>query len=164
VLLKRSAENIETPAEGDPALAELGAVITNARAEMQRLVQLGELQGDPLRHPIEALSVHLGALQQFAVTSSQVATGGAQNASLTAKQIDDIGRQLMGGCQGWTHSFVRASFWRGQAILAIVVLGAVAIGFGSGWWAHSLPAGLTCADQADGSRVCWMYTRLPPHR
>jgi hypothetical protein len=36
-------------------------VITDAGAEIIRLVQLGELQNDPIRHPIRALSVHLEA-------------------------------------------------------------------------------------------------------
>src|ERR1700712_4204639 len=116
MLRKRSAERSEPQVDGDPALAELGAVITNARAEMQHLVQLGDLQGDPLRHPIQALSVHLGALHQFAVTSNRAGIGAAQNAALTDRQVDDIGRQLMGGCQGWVHSFVRASYWRSQAV------------------------------------------------
>jgi hypothetical protein len=30
-----------------------------------------------------------------------------------------------------------------------------------GWWVHSPPSQLACADQTDGSRICWMYTRLP---
>jgi hypothetical protein len=83
---------------------------------------------------------------------------------LSDKQVNDIARQLLGGCQGWTRSFVRMSYWRSQAVLAIVVLGAVVVGFGAGWRAHSPPSELACADQTDGSRLCWMYTRLPVGR
>jgi hypothetical protein len=38
--------------------------VATARAEMDRLVTLGGLQSDPLRYPIEALSVHLDALNK----------------------------------------------------------------------------------------------------
>jgi hypothetical protein len=33
-----------------------------------------------------------------------------------------------------------------------------------GWWLHSPPSALGCGDQSDGSRICWMYTRLPTPR
>jgi hypothetical protein len=51
-----------------------------------------------------------------------------------------------------------------RAGIAIGVAVSLAVGatcaFG-GWWMHAPPSELACADQADGSRVCWMYTRLP---
>lgn len=51
-----------------------------------------------------------------------------------------------------------------RAGIAIGVTVSLAVGatcaYG-GWWMHSPPAELACADQTDGSRICWMYTRLP---
>ncbi len=158
VLRKRSGE-IETPDRDDLALSELASVVAGAKAEMQHLVQLGELQGDPLRHPIQALTVHLDAMHRLTIAGQTL--DGMQQAAITDKQIDDIGLRLMGSAQGWARSFVRTSYWKSQAVLAIVVLGAVLAGAGAGWWAHSPPTELACADQADGSRVCWMFTRLP---
>jgi hypothetical protein len=84
---------------------------------------------------------------------------GAQ--SLSDKQVSDIGRQIMGGCQGWARSFVRTSYWQSQATLAAVIIVVAAAAFGTGWWMHTPPSELACADQVDGSRLCWMYTRLP---
>jgi hypothetical protein len=42
----------------------------------------------------------------------------------------------------------------------------VSLAFGAacafgGWWWRGDPPELQCADQSDGSRVCWVYTRLP---
>ena len=46
---------------------------------------------------------------------------------------------------------------------------AVSLAFGAvcgagGWWVHSPPSELACADQSDGARIGWMYTRLPTAR
>jgi hypothetical protein len=42
-----------------------------------------------------------------------------------------------------------------------VVLAAILIGIAIGWWMHSPATELACGDQADGSRMCWMWVRLP---
>lgn len=42
-----------------------------------------------------------------------------------------------------------------------VVLLALLIGIAIGWGFHNPPSQLVCGDQADGSRMCWMYTKLP---
>jgi hypothetical protein len=39
--------------------------------------------------------------------------------------------------------------------------GMLAVGIAAGWWVHRPPSKPACADQADGARLCWMYTRLP---
>ena len=49
---KRRRSGCQPPAVDEAALAEMGQVISDARAEIIRLVQLGELQNDPIRHPI----------------------------------------------------------------------------------------------------------------
>jgi hypothetical protein len=134
-------------------------VVAGAKAEIGRLVQLGELQDDPLRHPIQALAVHLDAMQKITVAGQT--SGGTQQSALTDQQVDDIGRRLMVSCQVWSRSIVSASYWRSQATLAAVIVSVAALAFGGGWWMHSPPSEMACADQADGSRLCWMYTKLP---
>jgi hypothetical protein len=120
----------------------------------------GILPDDPMGPVVEALA-EIPTEVELRIAPLLAELRNASGPALSDRQADDIGRQLMGGCQGWTRSFVRASFWRSQAVLAVVVLGAVVGGFGAGWWAHSPPTELACGDQADGSRICWMYTRLP---
>lgn len=48
----------------------------------------------------------------------------------------------------------------GLAVAGALVIGA-SLAFFAGWWVFTPPSQLACADQNDGSRVCWMYTRLP---
>jgi hypothetical protein len=151
----------ELPPDPDVALdPELGKAIKDAQAEMERLIQLGELQNDPIRHPIQALSVHLDALLKLSTAHSQALTR-KSGAAFTDEQIDDIGRRLLSGCQTWSRSLVRASLVKSWAILAAALLGASVLGVGAGWWLHTPPSELVCGDQADGARICWMYTRLP---
>jgi hypothetical protein len=45
-------------------------------------------------------------------------------------------------------------------MMACLLLAAMLIGAGAGWWLHSPPSEMVCADQADGSRICWLYQRL----
>lgn len=126
----------------------------------------GILPADPLGPVVEALA-DIPAEVEMRIAPLLAELQETRNAAaqpLSDKQVNDIARQLLGGCQGWTRSFVRMSYWRSQAVLAIVVLGAVVVGFGAGWRAHSPPSELACADQTDGSRLCWMYTRLPMGR
>jgi hypothetical protein len=60
----------EQPSVRDVALdPELGKAIKDAQAEMERLIRLGEQQNDPIRHPIQALSVHLDALLKLSTST-----------------------------------------------------------------------------------------------
>jgi hypothetical protein len=86
----------ELPSVPDVALdPELGKAIKDAQAEMERLIQLGELQNDPIRHPIQALSVHLDALLKLSTAHTQALTRQSGGAAFTDEQIDDIGRRLL---------------------------------------------------------------------
>jgi hypothetical protein len=88
------------------------------------------------------------------------------------KQVDDVGRRLLGACQAWSKGPVRASLWRSSAALTATVLVAVVLGFGAGWLYRGpaqIVAGITggtpkCDDQPDGGRLCWIpvYERPPP--
>jgi hypothetical protein len=57
--------------------------------------------------------------------------------AFTDRQIDDVGRRLLGACQAWSAGLVRASLWKSWAALAATVLVAVVLGFGAGWWLGS---------------------------
>jgi hypothetical protein len=57
----------------------------------------------------------------------------------------------------------RLSIEIGLSVAGALVIGSL-VGFGSGRWMRSPPSELACADQTDGSRICWMYTRLPTVR
>lgn len=66
--------------------------------------------------------------------------------------IDQLDETLL---HRWTQ-FNRA----GIAIGVVVMLTFGAVCAAAGWWWGDPPV-LQCADQPDGSRVCWMYERLP---
>jgi hypothetical protein len=55
-----------------PSEPGLNAAIAAAQADMERLIQLGGLQSDPLRHPIRALSVHLDVLTRLGERDERV--------------------------------------------------------------------------------------------
>ena len=51
-----------------------------------------------------------------------------------------------------------------RAAIAVGVVVTLAFGVvcvAGGWWWRGDPPELQCGDQPDGSRVCWMYERLP---
>jgi hypothetical protein len=139
----------------DDPLIELRAQVSAAQAEMDRLIQVAELKEDPLRYPIEAIGIGVGTILKL-VEAARVET---DKVSLTDRQVEDMSTRLMGACQGWAWTHVRASYWRNQAILGVLMVGLAAAGFGAGWWLQG--SRLSCADQADGSRACWIYVRPP---
>jgi hypothetical protein len=112
---------------------ELGKAIKDAQAEMERLIRLGELQNDPIRHPIQALSVHLDALLKLSTAHSQALTRQSGGAAFTDEQVNDIGRRLLGSCQTWSRSLLRGALWKSWSAIAATVLIATILGFGAGW-------------------------------
>jgi hypothetical protein len=129
---------------------------------MERLVQLGELQNDPIRHPIRALSVHLDALLKVSMALSQVPAR-QSGAALTDKQAEDIGRRLLGACQAWSGSLVRASLVRSWALLAATLLAAMLVGGLVSWLAFGRPLNEVCMDQ-NGGRLCGQWVISPGGR
>jgi anti-sigma-K factor RskA len=99
--------------------------------------------------------------RQIAEFEALMAAAKQPPAGLTDKQAAAIGRQLLGGCEAWSRRLVRASLWRSWALLAVAALAVLVLGIGIGWRLYAPPAELTCADQTDGSRICYMYARLP---
>jgi hypothetical protein len=129
---------------------EMGRVVAEAQAEMDRLVRLGNLQNDPIRHPIQALSVHLGAFHKLIEAAKRPCTG------------DDIRRLTpSAGARNRRTALIAA----GTLMLAFLA------GTGAGYWLSGVvpvSAGVhagaeRCEDRTDGSRLCWIpvYERLP---
>jgi hypothetical protein len=100
----------------------------------------------------------LGELVEFVNEVRQVRQ---PEAAFNDKQVENITQRLLGSTQAWTKRFVRTSYLRSVAVLLVALLGALGLGIGVGWWVFAPPSQLACADQTDGSRLCWMYTRLP---
>lgn len=133
--------------------------------------EAGILPDDPLGPVVEALAdipaevdLRIGpALAEMRALTAAVEKIAAQPAGtvLTDKQTDDIGRRLLGSCQAWSRGLVRASMWRSWALIGATVAVVFAAGMGAGWVLTKPASELQCADQSDGSRACWFYTKLP---
>jgi hypothetical protein len=135
MLRVRSAEELGTnPAsENRITLApEVGDVITEARSEMERLMQMGELQNDPLRHPIAALSVHLDALHKLFVDGTLTLASQIEAAKRPVSE-EDIRRLTQAAASGASQHamyLARAANWRTLliALLAVVAFGLLCVG------------------------------------
>lgn len=126
------------PAVDEAALAEMRQVIADAQAEISRLVQLGELQNDPLRHPIQALSVHLDALYKVTRAGSQAL---AKQLQVAAERItpaepavrdEELRQAVVEGiaASGMAHKLSA----RNAAVGAGLLLAAVLAGGRAGYW------------------------------
>jgi hypothetical protein len=154
---------------------DMGEVVGAAKAEMDRLIQLGRLQGDPLRHPIEALAVHLDAMHKLqadaAALPDEVAlrvapllaeiksfTAAAREPRFTPSQVDTLGRHLATRCAA-------ALEWRSTTIFCATLLaGTLAGGIIDRFLLAPSPdlSQLTCGLVVDGRLACWFYPRTPP--
>ncbi len=115
--------------------------------------------GDPIAPAISAIAAAVGAHNRLAVDAflkmeKLIQDGrkpwGRDEMRIVINQLDET---LL---HRWT-AFNRAAIGIG-VVLALAFGACCALG---GWWMHAPPSELACADQADGSRICWMYTRLP---
>ena len=154
----------------DDNLAEMGKVVADARLEIARLVQLGELQHDPIRHPIEALSVHLDALYKLASASSK--TLAAQIWAVGRPFDEDKLQQAVArGIYDHASRIIGQLRLRTSLMIAGALLAALLLGAGGGYvFRGAVPilvgvkAGAEkCDDRPDGSRLCWIpiFERLP---
>lgn len=57
----------------------------------------------------------------------------------------------------------RIASWH-QAIVGGVFVAGLSIGLVGGWGWRGAPPDLTCTDQPNGSRVCYMFTRMAPQQ
>lgn len=124
----------------ETALAEMRQVIADAQTEINRLVQLGELQNDPIRYPIQALSVHLDALYKVTHAGSQML---AKQLQTSARQIDpagpsvrdeDLRRAVVEGVAAYAGGVGHWLSLRNAVVGAVLLLAALLGGAGAGYW------------------------------
>ncbi len=127
----------------------MAEVVRKAKAELERLVTLGQLQGDPLRYPLQGLSVHLDAMLVLSERGGQ---------PIPDQQLREIIRTAARHMEARTfHMAVAAN--RGLVLGAVAAaLMALGVGLGTGWFVWG--ARLSCAEQA-GGRVCYVWTSPP---
>jgi len=154
----------DRPADRD---AELASIVAAAQAELDRAIQVGGLQNDPLRHTVHALSVHLIALHKVLLGF------GAEVDAARQLVRDDI---LRVGTPQSTAVEIPAttSKLRDALLVAALLVAALLIGAGAGYWfrgavpfvvgMHAAPE--KCDDRPDGSRLCWIpvWERMPAGR
>jgi hypothetical protein len=151
------------PSSEAPLPPEMGQVIAEARSEMDRLVGLGGLQNDPLRHPIQALSVHLGALHKLSLNNSQALAKQVEAArqSISDEDIRRLSQAAANGAERRAAELARSANWRTVTIATASVLALMCASAIGGWWWRGGPPDLTCRDLPNGSRVCFVFTRPP---
>ena len=112
------------PSSEAPLPPEMDQVIAEARAEMDRLVELGGLQNDPLRHPIQALSVHLGALHTLTLNSSRTLAKQVEAArqSINDEDIRRLSQAAANGAERRAAEVARSANRRTVAIATASVL------------------------------------------
>jgi hypothetical protein len=177
MLRMRSRDAPEPLAAEEAALTDMTRVVADAQAEIARLVQLGELQNDPIRHPIQALSVHLGALHKITQASSQML---AHQLQASPRPIDsrnqplcedELRRAVIQGVSGYADKAVQALNWRSALIGTGVVVGALLIGAVAGYAVHGdrllvagVSAGQTECQDVNGGTLCRIpvWAKLPP--
>jgi hypothetical protein len=162
----RSSADSDPPASLSP---EMGRVIAEAQAEMDQLVRLGGLQNDPIRHPIQALSVHLGALHALMLNNGQMLAKQIQ-AARQAVDDEDIRRLSLAAANGAERraaELARSANLRTAAVATVLILALMCASAAAGsMWRGSAPdiSGMTCQDQAGGGRACWVWVVPPPQR
>jgi hypothetical protein len=144
------------------ATTEVDQAVRGAQDKLLALARVAQVTGDPAGPMLEALAAQIDAEHRlFEDLKRTLAEVKHPSAVFNDKQVDDIGRRLLGACQAWSAGLVKSSVWRSWAALAAIMLAVGGAGVGAGWWLHAPPSELACTDQSDGSRLCWMYTRLP---
>jgi hypothetical protein len=140
-----------TPAEIDAAgPEEVSAAIRHARAELERAVREGGLSRDPMRLPLGALAVTLGAIEKlFAATVAQfrITSEGLDRRLTTAlcqanqpadpKTMEQLRVAAARGASQEVLALVRAHNWRTTLLAGAVLAGSVLIaGVGGYWWGY----------------------------
>jgi hypothetical protein len=177
MLRMRSRDAPEPPAADETALTDMAKMVADAQAEIARLVQLGELQNDPIRHPIQALSVHLDALYKITQAGSQMLAHQMQaplrpvDARNQPLCEDEWRRAVIQGVSGYADEVVRALNWRSALIGIGVVVGALLIGAVAGYALHGdgllvagVSAGQSECQDVNGGTLCRIpvWAKLPP--
>src|SRR4051794_33255940 len=107
----------EHPADRDE---ELATIVEAAQAELDRAIQLGGLQNDPIRHTLRALSVHLAALQHVLLSFGARMDAADKRASTVQDSAAQKPRQ--------------ASRIKDALLAAVALVATLLIGGGAGYW------------------------------
>jgi len=152
---------------------ELPDLIANARAEIDRAIELGGLRNDLIRYAFTALSVHLDAL--YRVLTDATLTIGAQleeaKRPIAAEDMKRLSKVAADGAWRVTAGMVQAHLWR-TILIAVAASLLLLIGaFGAGYWFHGdqqLVAGVSAGGQEcheqQGGTICFIpvWAKLPP--
>jgi hypothetical protein len=138
----------------------------------QTAMNAGIMPDDPLAPVLDALAdlpdeVDLRiapVLVELRTFATAVEKSADRPSTLTEKQVDELAKRLAQSCAAWSGGLVQAANRKSAAIVVAALAAVLVVGIGAGWWLHAPPSELACGDQADGSRICWMYTRLPTKR
>ena len=177
MLRVRSRDAPRPPTADETALTEMARVIADAQAEIARLVRLGELQNDPLRHPIQALSVHLDAVYKVTQAGSQMLARQLQasprpfNSQNQPMGEDELRQAVIHGVAGYAGEAVGALNWRSGLVGTGVVVAALLVGAVAGYTARGdrqliagVFAGQTACQDVNGGTLCRIpvWAKLPP--
>jgi hypothetical protein len=158
----------------DPAgsAAGLEATIDAAVTDLDRSIMEAKLNEDPLRFALQAQASFLRAIQRLYAEATitigdQIAAAKqppvvVNMAELSRAAADRVVYELPGAVD-------RLVLQRSRRLMLMVAAGAMlflVLGVVGGWilrgdWPGEALAGFTCADQADGSRLCYKYVRDP---
>jgi hypothetical protein len=144
---------------------ELSELITSARAEIDRAIDLGGLRNDPIRHALTALATHLDAL--YRVLTDATLTIGAQleeaRRPIADEDIRKLSKASADGAWRATAGMVRAHIWRSILITVAASLLLLIGAFGAGYWFHGsqqLVAGVSAGGQEchaqQGGTICFI--------
>jgi hypothetical protein len=149
---------------------ELPEIIANARAEIDRAIEVGGLQNDLIRHAFTALSVHLEALYRV-LTDATLTIGNQLQEARRPIAEEDIRRLSKASADGaWrtTAELVRAHVWRN---VLIAVAASLLLLIGAGYWFHGsqqlvvgVSAGKQECQEQQGGTICFIpvWANLPP--
>jgi hypothetical protein len=115
---------------------ELGVAVAAARAELERAVTLGGLQNDPLRHPLQALSLHLQTLHRLSVDVTSALDRAAEEARRPIRQeeIRRVGQAAADGAAAFAKRLVWTETARLVLLAAGILAGTNAITGALCWW------------------------------
>ena len=162
------------PKVGNLALApELVGTVSATVDELERAIQLAELQRDPLRHVLKALATHLKSLHRV-LTDATLTIGNQLEEARRPIAEEDIRRLSKASADGaWraTAGLVRAHIWRSILIAVAASLLLLIGAFGAGYWFRGdqqLVAGVSAGQQEcheqQGGTICFIpvWAKLPP--
>jgi len=146
----------------EPAGDDAGAVVQAAQEKLRRAVQTAGVTGDPLTIVLEAQIAMLDA--QHRLHQDNVA---AMQQARQPIGKDDLNELLRRAVYQMDHSLTVRAVQLQRGVIAGATAAAVAlvaIGWlAAGWWHPRADiSGMTCQDEANGGRVCYMWVTPPP--